>query len=74
MHRAAASLRESQPARRRAWRTWGEAAAARRARELGKARRALGGCYWRWAQRAEASRVAVAQAEAEAERLWLRVS
>ena len=85
MHRAASSLRESQPARRRAWRTWTEAAEAQRAREQGRARRAaacscffpttagrllMEGCFWRWAQRAEASRLAVAQAEAEAERLW----
>ena len=70
MQRAASLQRASQPVGRRAWRTWTEAAEAQRARDLGEARRALGGCFWRWAQRAEASHLAVAEAEAEAERLW----
>ena len=70
MQRAASLQHASQPVGRRAWHTWTVAAAARRASDLEAARRALGGCFWRWAQRAEASHLAVAEAEAEAERLW----
>ena len=70
MQRAASLQHASQPVGRRAWHTWTVAAAARRASDLDAARRALGGCFWRWAQRAEASHLAVAEAEAEAERLW----
>eukprot|EP00964_Phaeocystis_antarctica_P034824 scaffold19840_cov33-Phaeocystis_antarctica.AAC.1 len=70
MQRAASLQHASQQVGRRAWLTWTVAAAARRASDLDAARRALGGCFWRWAQRAEASHLAVAEAEAEAERLW----